>query len=477
MPYPPLVVRALAILGFLRRQPFDTTTAQGRSYERYRRIALTTVANVVARLVSVAVGLVAVPLTLAYLGKEQYGLWTTITAFVAWAGLFDFGLLNGLLNRVAESDGRNDREAARTFVTSALAILVAIALGLLVATFLALPIVPWRSVFAAPSKFPDLELGWSVAAALSCIAIGMPLSVVRQVYAGYQRAYVGSIFAIFGALTMIAGLLVAVRLRASLPVIVLVFSGSGVVASIANLAFMLGREMPWLRPSLGTVSRAAIRRLMSTSTPMFLFQLGSLLINESQALVLAHRVGLDVVADYSIVWRVYILLVGFITVATTSFLPAFREAHERGESSWAALSFRRMLILRMALTLAASIALVFMGNLLLRIWLRRADVQFGPHVWIAVALLCVVAVWTTSFVDVLNIMDHVWPQVAIVIAQGTATVLLTFALAERGVFGALLANVLPPIVFTSWVLPKIARRFLAASGAGSAPSCEDRARP
>ncbi len=120
-----------------------------------------------------------------------------------------------------------------------------------------------------------------------------------------------------------------------------------------------------------------------------------------------------------------------------------------------------MLLVRMALALGASAVLVLGGNLLLRIWLRRGDGQFGAHVWIAVAVLSIAAVWSTAFIEILTIMDEVWPQVAIVLVQGAATVVLTFALGRYGVFGALLAIAIPPVAFTSWVVPRLARGLLA----------------
>lgn len=459
-----LLAHGRAILSVVRRRPFDTTTPEGRSNERYRRIALTTAANFVARGASVVVGMLVVPITLGYLGKAQYGLWMAITAFVAWAALFDFGLLNGLVNRIAESYGRDDRDAARAYFSSALVLLTGAATVLLIAAFVAFPLVPWRHLFAVRDGLSDREIGLSVVAALGCAAFAMPLAVVRQVYVGYQRAYVGALFSVGGSVAMLVGVVAGVRLGASLPVLVFLLGGPGVIAVAANLVWMLGREMPWLRPSLRTISVPAIRRLVSTSTPMFLFQVGALLVNETQAIVLAHRTGLEVVAEYSIVWRVYVLAVGLVSMATASFAPAFREAYERGERGWCVRSFRRILELRMGLALGGSAVLAVAGNVMLRVWLRRSDVQFSTHVWLVLAAMCIVAVWAAAFGEILNIMDRVWPQVWMVIAQGAATVALTAILGARfGVLGALLAIAVPGFLLSGWIMPVLARRFLNES--------------
>ena len=76
----------------LRLKEFDTSTPQGRSLERYRRVALTVVTTAGAKLVAILTTLVTVPLTLHYLGAERYGMWMTISSIVAMMGLADLGM-------------------------------------------------------------------------------------------------------------------------------------------------------------------------------------------------------------------------------------------------------------------------------------------------------------------------------------------------------------------------------------------------
>src|SRR5271169_5254042 len=103
----------------IRLKPFETTTAQGRSQERYRRILWITASGLATRAATMAVGLVSIPLALSYFGKQKYGLWATITSFVAWTSLFDFGIVNSLVNALSEANGKDDHEAAKGYVSTA----------------------------------------------------------------------------------------------------------------------------------------------------------------------------------------------------------------------------------------------------------------------------------------------------------------------------------------------------------------------
>ena len=129
------VQRVLALTrgwkALLTLRPFDVATEHGRSRERYRRAALTTITSGMARAVTVITWLVTVRLTVHYLGTERYGLWMTITSMVAMMSFADLGIGNGLLNSITEAKGGEDRESVRKYVSSAFFLLLTIALVLL----------------------------------------------------------------------------------------------------------------------------------------------------------------------------------------------------------------------------------------------------------------------------------------------------------------------------------------------------------
>lgn len=446
----------------VRLRPFEQDTPHGRSQERYRRIALTTLSGLAVRAVGTLAGLVSVPLVLAYLGKERYGLWSTITTVVAWVALFDFGIANGLVNCIARAHGRDDREEAARYVSTALALLLGIAGALAILLAAGAVHVPWGALLAVRGAVDDRTVTWSVIAALATFLVGMPLSVVPQIFAGYQRAYVANAFALVGTSAGLAILLLALRAGAGMPALVVVFGAGALISSGLGLGWALSRGMPWLRFRASAVSREAVGALMSRSAPIFLFQIGALVVNETQSIILAHRCDLATVAEYSIVMRLYVLAMGLIQASTASFVPSFREARERGDVAWLRAGFRQFLRARIGLALAGGTALAVLGNPLLRFWLRRSDISFEPAVWGVLAVLMVAATWVTAYSDLLSILDRLWVLVLLVFFNGAVTVTLTHLLAPRfQVLGVLLASGAVTALVFSWLIVLLARPFLA----------------
>ena len=453
-----------------RLRPFDTSSAEGRSLERYRRIALGTTASLVGRAVTTAAGLLVVPITLSSLGKDGYGLWVTASALGAWVGLLDPGLSAGLLNGIAESEGRDDRQRARVLFSTAFFSLAFVSLLGLAIGGLLLPHLSWESVVSIPRSIGRTEVAWTVAATLGLTVAALPFGTVTQVFAGTQRAYVATALSTVGTAFSFGALLLAVVLGGSLPAISAALTSGALVAGIASLAVLVRRVMPGMRPRLSDVSRAGYRRLLASAAPLYLFQIGSLLVNQSQSLVLARRAGLGTVTAYDILWRFVILGVGLVTLSTSSAFPTFREAWERGDHAWMRRAFWHVVRLRLALTVGGCTVLLLVGNWIIRVWLGRNDFQYPAIDWLLLSSVIAIAVWTSSFLEVLTVLDRVWRQIPAVIAQGALTATLTWILVPHfGLRGAILGSIIPALLVSVWYFPLLAWPMLVP-GSDNRPS-------
>ena len=101
-------------LRYLSLRPFDESTAEGRAQERHRRLALSALAAALAKLLSVLTTLVSIPLALAYLGDERFGVWATLSALVLTLQFADLGLGNGVVNTVSSAHGTSGSVTAAT---------------------------------------------------------------------------------------------------------------------------------------------------------------------------------------------------------------------------------------------------------------------------------------------------------------------------------------------------------------------------
>jgi O-antigen/teichoic acid export membrane protein len=400
------------------------------------------------------------------LGKEQYGLWVAVNSLAPWVSLFDMGLVAGLVIALSEAHGRDDHPAARGYFSTAFFALLAVSAVLLVVLSILVPWASWAGLFDVPPAIPASTTRAGVAVALGFAILMLPLGVVPQACAAYQKSYGWTAFTALAAMLSLAFLLVATRLELSFAVVVGTAGGAGLLAALAGASYFLSRQFPWLRPAPSQISLRSLRRLLASAVPMYMLQIGGLLVNQSQRPVLANRAGLATVAEYDLLMRLFVVSTTVITVGTGSFIPTFREAHERGDVDWMRRTFWRLVAIR--LTLAGLICLAFLlfGNPVLRIWLRRADFRFDVWVWLTLCILVMVSAWVSSFLELMTILDRIWPLVRVVLLQGLLTVGLTWVLAPRGgILGAVVSIALPAVVVSGLMLPAMGWR-LVVQGAG-----------
>src|SRR5262249_12676615 len=155
-------------------------------------------------------GLISVPLTLGYLGKQQYGLWVALGSLLTWMALGDFGMARGLQNHLAEAYGQDDREAAARHMSTAFAALLSLAAIAGILFVPALYLVPWAELLRVTDSALVRELRPALAALMLVFLAQFPLNIVPQAYAAFQRSHVANVFAMIGSAMSVVLLLLVI---------------------------------------------------------------------------------------------------------------------------------------------------------------------------------------------------------------------------------------------------------------------------
>lgn len=444
-PVPPVAVRLAC------RRNLDEG---GRARERVRRVALTGVAFLTGRAVSVVTLFVSIPLSVDYLGAERFGLFATISSISALLGASDLGIGNGLVNAVAEADARGDRAAARAYVSSAFLALTAVAFVLGGMFAVVMPVVPWAAAFNVSSPEAAREAGPALAAFVGVTLFALPFGVAQRVLAGYQEGYLPGVVSAFASVAALGCVIGAISLGAGLPWLVLALSSAPLVGGIVNTILLFWIRRPWLRPTFAAVDLAGVRSLITIGALFLVIQLVGAFAYQSDSIILARILGPQAVTAYTVPVRLFsvvTLLIGFVL---SPLWPAYRESIASGDLSWARSTFRRSLWLSGGVAAVASLALLVAGGSIVRAWVPMVgDPQ--RQLLLALALWTVVASVSGAFAMFLNGLTEIRFQAACGVAMAAVNVPLSVVLTEEVgvagvVWGSLLtqaALVLAPSVF------------------------------
>lgn len=351
----------------IRMAHIGGSVPEGRSKERYRRIGLTTFTSALAKGVTVLTALISVPLTVGYLGVERYGLWMTITSVIAIMAFADLGIGNGLTNAIIKANAADDREAAASHISSGFFMLSATAVFVIISFAISYSFIPWPAVFKVKSVLAGREAGPAIAIFITCFAISMPFGTVQRVQIGYQEGFISNLWQCAGSVLGLVGILIAIYFKAGLPWLVLAVAGAPVIVTAINWATEFLWLRPWLAPKWKQFHWEASCKLMATGAIFFVLQMFTLLGNATDNLVLAHILGPNSVAQYSVAQKMFsVALLAQFFIAP--LWPAFGEALERSDHVWVRLALKRAIMLSFGITAVIALPLLAFGKSIVSIW-------------------------------------------------------------------------------------------------------------
>jgi O-antigen/teichoic acid export membrane protein len=436
---------------------------------RYQRAALTTIAGVGARGAVILVSLVSVPLLLGYVGAERYAIWAAASAIGSILVFTDFGIGNGLVTAVAQAAGVGNQDRVRAFVTSGLFALTALAVALVPILAIVAAVVPWAQLFNVSQPTAVSEAGTVVLIFLLSFVVSLPLSVAGRVQTGHQEGYLPAFWTAAGAIASLVAVIVLINVRAPLPVVVLALTGLPVCALAGNFIVEFTRRRRWLLQGIDDFDASAARYLLRLGFMFFVLQLVIAVAYQSDVLVAARIVGPTAATDYSIVYRLFMVVPAIINLGLTPLWPAYADAISRGDIAWV----RRTVSRSVGIAIGVSVVAIA-GALVASRWLL--DVWVGPSVQPPTALLIGMALWamlTSAFNGLAMLFNGAAVlrfQVIVGSMMAVGSIAASIVLASRiGVAGVIWGTVIAYVVLSAvpqlLYLPRLIARLEARTAA------------
>lgn len=437
----------------------DTLEQHGR--RRTRVLIRNVLAGFASRVASAAVTLVTVPLTVALLGRESYGTYVTITAIAGWTQVGALGVGKGLMNVLVDCSARNADEEARRYVASLWGG-IATVLGVTGVLFaIAFPFVRWDVVLAADARDAS-ELAATVAVTVAFTLVNLLLSPASIILTAYQEERKASAWMVAKALGNVLAILVAHAAGARMVGLAWAVGVSGTAIGLANAAWVVLYQKPWLRPRRGDMSWALVRRVLPSSATFFAIDVAALFVFQLDKFLLIRFAGPAEVADYDLATRVFLLANSVLTLVLNPLWPAFGEAMKRGDAAWSRKALKRISTLSAAAMAALTLVAVLYGKPAIRLWAHNQTFDPNPALFAVLGAYFAVRAWTDSHTILLFSADEQRAMLWVAGAHAIMNVALAFVFGPSlGAVGVSLASLLAYLVTATWYVPWRANKTIA----------------
>jgi len=341
------------------------------------------IANYFGQIWTALMGLAFVPLYIRYLGMEAYGLVGLFVMLQAWLTLLDMGMAPTLSREMARFGGGSRsaasiRDLLRSIELIAVVIAGGIALGIWAASH-------WLATdWLQAEKLPVAQ----VARAFAIMGIVAALRFIENIYRssiiGLQRQVllntVTSIMATFrglGALAVLAWLS---------PTIEAFFLWQCLI-SISTLGVLIVAVYHAL-PATSRSARfswTALVGIWGFAAGMIAITFLSLLLTQVDKILLSRLLPLEAFGYYALATTVANALYRLVQPITQAFYPRFTELVSRDDQTALISTYHRGAQLVTVLTGSAAVILVFLGDVVLRLW--TGDAALAQRLAPLVALL------------------------------------------------------------------------------------------
>lgn len=388
-----------------------------------------------------------VPLTINYLNPTKYGIWITLSSIIAWFGFFDVGLGHGLRNRFAEALANNNEKLARIYVSTTYAILTSIITIVLVLFYIISPFLNWNTILNAENNaYLKSELSILALIVFSFFCLGFIFKLITTILTADQRPAKASLFGLIDKiLSLIVIYILTKTTSSSLLYLGIVMSSSPVlVLAISSIWFFNGKYKKY-RPSYKFVDLGKTKLLLNLGIKFFIVQLASILLYQTNVIIISHLFGPAEVTPYQVALRYFSIITLGFSIIVSPFWSAVTDAWTRKEISWIKNSMYKLRQTWFFFLIITVLMFIF-SHWIYKIWVGE-KIVISQLLSALIGTWIIVNTWNSIHSSFLNGIGKVRLQLYLGISVAVINIPFAIVLGKSiGIEGVLLCNLILAIV-------------------------------
>lgn len=316
---------------------------QNKANQRTQKVITNVLASYGIKGASVVLQFLLIRFTLEYLTKTEYGIWLTLSSLLSWLTFFDIGLGNGLRNKLAEALANDEQVQAKSYVSTAYAVIGLFFSLIGIAIFASTYFIDWAIILNAKTGITT-NIALIVAITFACFCLNFILQLINTILLADQKSAIAD-FNLFLGNLLITGLVFYIKGQpdGSLLTIALIHSVIPlIILLIASIYFFNGLYRS-IAPSFTHVQIHYFKDLMGVGIKFFIMQIGIIILFFTDNLIIAHLFEPAQVVPYNIANKYFSLLsIGFL-ILTGPFWSAITEAYTLKDIAWIKKMVRRLI--------------------------------------------------------------------------------------------------------------------------------------
>ncbi len=404
--------------------------------------------------ISFLISFLYIPLLYNALDTDSYGVWLTLTSVVSWVAMFDIGLGHGLRNKLAESLALENVGLAKRYVSTAYVYIVILITTLITIFYIVRGFIPWDTVLNAS----DIELSVVqklVAIVYTTFCIRFALNLINSIMLAMQEPALSSGLALTEQVVAftIVWVLVKICNITSLLTLGTVISVVPIIILVITTLVLFLTRYRHIAPSITCSEFSKAKNILSLGVRFFIIQIGTLILFQSNNLIITHVVGNAAVVEYNIAYKYMHIIIMVYNIIVTPIWSATTDAYIRGDFDWITSTNKKLVKITMLMSIAGFVMLLC-SSWFYKVWLGDSYVEIPFSTSLLLYIYMIVMMMYGCYGYFINGFGHLRLQMIITIILAIAyPVLAVIAGKLFGIKGVLVVFVI--VTFVNYLWSKI----------------------
>jgi len=330
-----------------------------KGHERTVKAKKNIIASTFIKGLSMIVGFLMINITLDYLDKTTYGIWLTLTSFLAWFSFFEVGLGNGLKNKLAEALAIEDYNLGQIYVSTTYAILIIIVSVLAILFFIGNFFIDWTIILNTKKELLS-ELTSLTFIVFGFFFLRFVVQLISIVLTADQRHALANAFGPIGNLVVLIIIYILTKTtEGSLIYLGWTLSVIPVLILLMASVYFYNNDYKRIAPSIKHVKMEYAKDLLNLGVKFFFIQIVGLIVYQTSNLIIAQYFGPAEVTVYNFGYKYFSILMMAFSIVVAPFWAAYTEAWVKKDMVWIKNTVKKLLMIWIGLSVMGLVMLPF----------------------------------------------------------------------------------------------------------------------
>jgi O-antigen/teichoic acid export membrane protein len=391
---------------------------------------------------SVVINFSIVPLTIQYVDPVRYGIWLTLASIISWFTFFDFGMGNGMRNKLATAIAYKDYNLAKKYISTTYAIFALIGLTVFILFSFINPSINWNNFLNIPSTV-DENINFILLVVLGTFCVQFILQLLNTVLTSMQEPAKAEFITLLGQIGLLITLIILkYTVKGSLSILIIALNVAPMFIIFLASLLLYNTRLKIIAPSLKNIDFSCAKDILNVGGAFFLIQVGTLILFQTDNIIITKIVGPEAVTKFNVTYKLYSVLIMAFSIIVAPYWSAFTDAWAKKDYVWINGSVKRLREIWMFTSFVAVPVFFLLSKYLFRIWLSdTVNISLSLSLLMAVYVICYICLVLNCYF--LNGIGKLRIQLILYLFVTVTNIPLGIVMGKRwGIEGVITANII-----------------------------------